>query len=46
MDEDVPMDDGSKPSKTQSGPDDLEQYNLENYDDDDVMPGAYAVDIV
>lgn len=35
MDQDVPMDDDSK-SKTG---DDLDEYNLDNYDDDDAMPG-------
>ena len=39
MDEDVPMDEDPKPSKPQSEPSDLAQYNLENYDDDDAMPG-------
>lgn len=36
MDEDVAMDDDTK-SKT--GEDDLKQYDLENYDEDDSMPG-------
>lgn len=35
MDQDVPMNDDSK-SKTGDG---LDEYNLENYDDDDAMPG-------
>lgn len=46
MDEDVPMDqdeqpgaEGSKP-KGSSG-DDLGQYNLDEYDNEDAMPGAY-----
>ena len=37
MDEDVTMEDESKP-KTEE--DDLKQYNLDNYDEDESMPGA------
>lgn len=40
MDEDVPMDEDPKlPPEPQSERNDLAQYNLENYDDDDAMPG-------
>ena len=38
MDEDVPMDEDPKP-ETKSG-DGLDQYNLDNYDDEDAMPGT------
>jgi hypothetical protein len=36
MDEDIAMNDESKPKKDG---DDLEKYNLDSYDDDDAMPG-------
>ena len=39
MDEDVPMDEDPKPPKDASASDDLAQYNLDNYDEDDAMPG-------
>ena len=37
MDEDVTMGDDSKPEAEE---DDLKQYNLDNYDEDESMPGA------
>ena len=40
MDEDVPMDEDQPASKTTG--DGLEQYNLDNYDDEDSAPGEYA----
>ena len=38
MDEDVTMEDDSKPKAEE---DDLKQYNLDNYDEDESMPGAF-----
>lgn len=38
VDEDVPMDEEPNPATKPA--DDLEQYDLENYDDEDAMPGA------
>ena len=45
MDEDVPMDQDEQPQaggSKPSGPtgDDLTQYNLDEYDNEDAMPGA------
>lgn len=42
MDEDVTMEDDSKP-KTEE--DDLKQYNLDNYDEDESMPGTLSWDL-
>lgn len=39
MDEDVPMDEDPQLPKGDSGPDDIAQYDLEHYDEDDAMPG-------
>ena len=40
MDEDVPMDqDDPKPTSSKSKTDDLSQYNLDDYDNDEAMPG-------
>ncbi|KAI0671876.1 WD40 repeat-like protein [Trametes maxima] len=41
MDEDVPMDQDQAEGSTDAAPtgDDLEQYNLDDYDNDDAMPG-------
>ena len=41
MDEDVPMDEDPQPPKDES---DLAQYDLDNYDEDDAMPGAVLQD--
>lgn len=43
MDEDVAMDDDTKPKKAD---DDLEKYNLDDYDEDDTMPGAFSFRIM
>ena len=40
MDEDVPMDEGSKPQGSKPSGDDLSQYNLDDYDNDEAMPGT------
>lgn len=40
MDEDVPMDE-DQPAPKATG-DGLEQYNLDDYDDEDSAPGEYA----
>lgn len=41
MDEDVPMDqDGPNPESSKPKGDDLSQYNLDDYDNDEAMPGA------
>ena len=45
MDEDVPMDqdEPEKPSEPKAPKgDDLEQYNLDDYDNDDAMPGTFT----
>ncbi|OSC99869.1 transducin family protein/WD-40 repeat family protein [Trametes coccinea BRFM310] len=41
MDEDVPMDqdEPEKPAEPKATGDDLEEYNLDDYDNDDAMPG-------
>ncbi len=45
MDEDVSMDQDEVP-KSEAAPkgngDDLEQYNLDDYDDDEGMPGKFS----
>lgn len=40
MDEDVAMDDDSKPKKEDEV---VEKYNLDSYDDDDAMPGMFLL---
>ena len=42
-DEDVSMDvdEPKKPAKPTNGDDDLAEYNLDDYDEDDAMPGMY-----
>ena len=40
MDEDVPMDEGSKPQDSKPSGNDLSQYNLDDYDNDEAMPGT------
>ena len=42
-DEDVSMDvdEPKKPAKSTNGDDDLAEYNLDDYDEDDAMPGMY-----
>ena len=37
MDEDVPMDEGSKPQGSKPSGDDLSQYNLDDYDNDEAI---------
>lgn len=42
MDEDVPMDDAAPGEPSEAKPkDELDQYNLDDYDNDDGQPGAY-----
>ena len=44
MDEDVPMDqDESRAEGSKPKGDDLSQYNLDEYDNDDAMPGMFSV---
>ena len=38
MDEDVAMDDDASPANQE---DELKEYNLESYDEDDSMPGMH-----
>ncbi len=40
MDEDVPMDEDPRPEKPKTG-DELDEYNLDNYDDEDDTPGTF-----
>ena len=43
MDEDVPMDqDQPKAEGSNSKGDDLSQYNLDEYDNDEAMPGMFS----
>ncbi len=46
MDEDVAMDEDSDLSKAEGKGDGLDEYNLEDYDDDDGMPGMYAPNLL
>ena len=44
MDEDVPMDQDQEPKPQGSKPngEDLSQYNLDDYDNDEAMPGMFS----
>ena len=44
MDEDVPMDQDQEPKPQGSKPngEDLSQYNLDEYDNDEAMPGMFS----
>ena len=43
MDQDVPMEDANPQQNDEATGDDLAKYNLDDYDDEDAMPGACAL---